>query len=161
MTSEASKLPASSSVAMSSESPHGDAPPPIIDHQAQRVTGIAQQSEGVAAAAVFESELPHNAKLLPLEDLLCLSAGALGAKIAAACPELSVHCAAFVSAGFDGAVVSSYASAPNDVFEQLLVDIGIGDAGHRQRMMSELRLLRSSYGALEVPPPHMPPLPFL
>jgi hypothetical protein len=43
------------------------------------------------------------------------------------------------------------------------MDAGIGDAGHRQRMMSELRLLRSRYAAaaLEVPLLHTPSLPFL
>jgi len=34
-------------------------------------------------------------------------------------------------------------------FEQLLMDVGIGDTGHRQRLISELRLLRSRYAALE------------
>ena len=80
--------------------------------------------------------------------------------MAAASPEFSVYCAAFVSAGFDGAVVSSYASAPDSVLEQLLMDVGIEDAGHRQRLISELRLLRSRYATLEVPPRHMLPLPF-
>jgi hypothetical protein len=98
-------------------------------------------------------------KLLPFEDLLCLSAEALGAKMAAASPEFLVYCAAFVSAGFDGAMVSSYVSAPNSVLEQILMDVGIGDAGHRQRLISELRLLRSRYAALELPPLHMLPLP--
>ena len=152
---------ASSSLATPSKSPHGDALPPIIDHQAERVKCISQQSEGVANTAVFESELPHIPKLLPLEDLLCLSAEALGAKMAAASPEFSVYCAAFVSAGFGGSVVSSYASAPDSVVEQLLMDVGIGDAGHRQRLISELRLLRSRYATHEVPPLHMLPLPFL
>ncbi len=161
MASGTFNIPASSSLAASSKSPHGDAPLPIIDHEAERVKCIARQSEGVATTAVFESELPHIPKLLPLEDLLCLSAEALGAKMAAASPEFSVYCAAFVSAGFGGSVVSSYASAPDSVVEQLLMDVGIGDAGHRQRLISELRLLRSRYAAHEVPPLHMLPLPFL
>jgi hypothetical protein len=162
MASETFNTPASSSLAAPSKSPHnGDALPPIIDYEAERAQCIARQSEGVVTTAVFESELPHIPKLLPLEDLLSLSAEALGAKIAAASPEFSVYCAAFVSAGFGGAVVASYASAPDSVLEQFLMDVGIEDASHRQRLTSELRLLRSRYAALEVPPLHMPPLPFL
>ncbi len=53
----------------------------------------------MASGTLLESELPHIPKLLPLEDLLCLSAEDLGAKMAAASPEFSVYCAAFVSAG--------------------------------------------------------------
>ena len=128
-------IPASSSHATPSKSPHGDALLPIIDHEAERVKCIARQSEGVATTAEFESELPHIPKLLPLEDLLCLSAEALGAKMAAASPEFSVYCAAFVSAGFCGAVVCSYASVTDSDFEQLLMDVGIGDTGHRQRLI--------------------------
>jgi hypothetical protein len=47
------------------------------------------------------------------------------------------------------------------VFEQLLMDVGIGDAGHRQRLISELLVLRSRYATLEVPPLHMLQQPFL
>jgi hypothetical protein len=88
------KLPASSSVDTPFKSSHGDALPPIMDHEVEHVTGIAQQSKGVATTAVFESKLPHIQKLIPLQDLLCPSAEALGAKMAAASPEFSVYFAA-------------------------------------------------------------------
>jgi hypothetical protein len=98
--------------------------------------------------------------LLPLQDLRCLSAEGLGAKIAAASPELSVHCAAFLRARFGGAALFSYAPLSNTDFEQLLMHVGVADAGHHQRLISELRLLRSRYAALEVPPlPMLPKLP--
>ena len=137
MASGTFKLPASGSLAMPFLSPHGDSPPAFIDRDAERVTSIALQSQGAAATAVFESDqqLPRITKLLPVEDLLRLSAEELGAKMAAASPELSVHRAAFVSAGFCGAVVCSYASVTDSDFEQLLMDVGIGDTGHRQRLI--------------------------
>ena len=67
MASGTFNLPASSSLATPSKSPHGDALPPIIVHEAERVKCISQQSEGVANTAVFESELPH-ILLAPVAD---------------------------------------------------------------------------------------------
>ena len=161
MASGAFKSPASSPLALPSESPHGNALPPIIDHEAARVIAISQQSADVAITAFFESELPRIPELLLLEDLLSLSAEALGAEIAATWPEFAAYSSAFVSAGFGGAGLSSYASASDSDLEQLLMDMGIEDASHRQRLISELRLLHSRYAALEVPPLQLLPLPFL
>ena len=158
MASRAFKSPASSPLALPSESPHGNALPPIIDHEAARVIAISQQSADVAITAFFESELPRNPELLLLEDLLSLSAEALGAEIAATWPEFAAYSSAFVSAGFGGAGLSSYAGASDSDLEQLLKDMGIDDASHRQRLISELRLLRSRYAALEVPPLQLLPL---
>jgi hypothetical protein len=161
MASGAFKSSASSPLALPSESPHGNALPPIIDHEAARGIAISQQSADVAITAVFESELPPIPELLPLKDLLCLSVEALVAKIAATSPEFAAYSAVFVRAGFSGAVLSSYASASDIDLGQLLIDVGIEDASHRQRLISELRLLHSRYAALEVPPLQLLPLPFL
>ena len=163
MASAAFKLPAPSPLALPSESPRSNALslPTIIDHAAACATAVSQHTARDAMTAVFASEPPRIPKRLPLQDLQCLSAQALAAKMAAASPELAAYSAAFVGAGFSGAVVSCYASACDSDLQQLLIDVGIEDASHRQRLISELRLLHSRYAALEVPPLQLLPLPFL
>ena len=119
-----------------------------------------QQFGETSIAAGFEAkaEQPSIHHILPLDSLRCMSPEALGANIAATLPEFAGYSALFASAGVDGAMLASYAAADDAEFGQLLQDAGIEDAIHRQRIIAELRLVRSRYERVPQAQLRFPPL---
>ncbi len=114
-----------------------------------------QQFEETSITAGFEAkaEQPSIPNILPSDSLHCMSPEALGANIAVTSPEFAVYSAAFAIAGVEGAMLASYAAADEAAFGQLLQDAGIEDAIHWQRIIAELRIVRSRYE--RVPQVHM------
>jgi hypothetical protein len=87
--------------------------------------------------------------LLSLDDLRRVSAEALGNEIAAISPDYVSYSALFVSFGFDGELLCSVINDSD--LQQLVQDLGIGNAFHRRRVLERLRVVRARYHQSLVP----------